>query len=449
MKKRLLSLVALSVASTILLAACASPAQAPPPAAPAGGGAAVPAGGGAATAPADTTNDGNLEPVHFMAFAMMTGPNAESGRQVTMAAQTAEWYINEVLGGFTSLGGRPIQITVIDSTSDAAQASLPFEQALDAGNYSVVIGNSNSSIALVQLPIAERFGIPMITGAAANAAISQQGSTFSFQPAAVAATFIPLQFEFLGYYADLMDIDIYDLNIGLIYANDAWGTDNAQNTRNHIQERGLNLALDMAYEVATFTDATPLVTALMNAEVDVVLPSSYPSDLSLIFTAMGALNFNPLIVGGGAAMTWPSLFVDIGEAVNGLTSVDSWVWDQRGAREHLGMVTMNQWYEDQFGEFIPGQAGPTITSIMTAYAAIERIGSDDPVAIRDELRRTDDTVCEWFAIVNGSGSFNPETGQHEGSLPVILQWQNNRPTAVFPPDLAASELLNPQTMEPF
>ncbi|MCL2852834.1 MAG: ABC transporter substrate-binding protein [Defluviitaleaceae bacterium] len=445
MKKKFLPFIATGLAMALTLAAC-TPAAAPAPAPAAAPVAPAADAADAADAPADA--DG-LEPVHFMAFAMMSGPNAESGRQVTMAAQTAEWYINEVLGGFPSLGGRPVQITVIDSTSDAAQASLPFEQALDSGNYSVVIGNSNSSIALVQLPIAERFEIPMITGAAANIAISQQGSTFSFQPAAVAATFIPLQFAFLEYYADLMGIDIYDLNIGLIYANDAWGTDNAQNTRNHIEERGLNLALDMAYEVATFTDATPLVTALMNAEVDVVLPSSYPSDLSLIFTAMGALNYNPLIVGGGAAMTWPSLFVDIGEAVNGLTSVDSWVWDQTGARVHEGMMMMNEWYEQQFGEFIPGQGGPTLTSIMTAYAAIERIGSDDPIAIRDELRRTDETVCDWFAIVNGFSAFDPETGQNTGALPVILQWQNNRPTAVFPPELAASELLNPQTMQPF
>ncbi|MCL2618789.1 MAG: ABC transporter substrate-binding protein [Defluviitaleaceae bacterium] len=443
MKKKLLSLTAIGVAAILTLAACtpggAAPAQAPPPPQ-------APQGNQPADTPADTASD---EPVHFMAFAMMTGPNAESGRQVTMAAQTAEWYINEVLGGFSSLGGRPIQITVIDSTSDAAQASLPFEQALDAGNYSVVIGNSNSSIALVQLPIAERFEIPMITGAAANAAISQQGSTFSFQPSAIAATFIPLQLEFLEYYANHLGIEFADLNLGLIYANDAWGTDNAQNTRTQLEARGLSLAVDMSYEVATFTDATPLVTALMNAGVDVIMPSSYPSDLSLIFTAMGALNYNPLVLGGGAGMTWPSLFVDIGEQVNGITSVDSWVWDQTGAREHAGWQMMNDWYEEQFGEFIPGQGGPTLISIMTAFAAIERIGSDDPIAIRDELRRVTQDDCDWFGIINGFSDFDPETGLNTASLPVILQWQNNRPTAVFPPDLAASPLLNPQTLEPF
>ena len=392
---------------------------------------------------------GEDDPVRFLVFAMMTGPNAESGRQVSMAAQTAEWYINEVLGGFSSLGGRPIELVVVDSTSDAAQASLPFEQALDGGDFSVIIGNSNSSIALVQLPIAERYEIPMITGAAANIAVSEQGSTFSFQPAATSVQFIPTQLDFLEYYAALLDMDIMDLRIGLIYANDAWGTDNANNTRTHVEERGLNLVFDQSYEIATFTDATPLVTALMNAEVDVLLPSSYPSDLSLIFTAMGALDFNPLTVGGGAAMTWPSLYVDLGDAVNGLTSVDSWVWDQTGARDSADWMVMNAWYEENFGEFIPGQGGPTLFSIMLAFEAIENIGSDDPIAIRDELRRIDETNSYWFNIPNGFGSFDEETGLNTGARAVIMQWQNGRPTAVFPPEFAASPLLNPQTLQPF
>ena len=148
-------------------------------------------------------------------------------------------------------------------------------------------------------------------------------------------------------------------------------------------------------------------------------------------------------------MTWPSLFVDIGESVNGLTSVDSWVWDQAGALNNPGWMQMNAWYEEQFGEFIPGQGGPTLISIMMAYAAIERIGSDDPVAIRDNLRGLTAADCEWAAIINGSAYFDAVTGQNVGALPVVLQWQNNRPTAVFPPDLAASPLLNPDTMQPF
>jgi branched-chain amino acid transport system substrate-binding protein len=254
---------------------------------------------------------------------------------------------------------------------------------------------------------------------------------------------------FLEYYAGLIGKPKSELRLGVIYADDAWGTDQGRGTTNHFTQNGFNVVFNQSYNVPTFTDATPLVTALMNARVDVLMPSSYPSDLSLIFTAMGALNYKPLVVGGGAGMTWPSLGKDLGDAVNGITSVDGWVWNQKGAREHAGWQRMNKWYEDKFGEFLPGQGGPTLISIMLAYDAIEKAASDDPTKIRDVLRTLNESNCEWFRVQLGTGGFDPETGQNKGAGAIAMQWQNGRPMCVFPLEQAAVPVLNPATMRPF
>jgi branched-chain amino acid transport system substrate-binding protein len=401
-------------------------------------------GGGQKDTPA-----ASKEPVRFLMSAMMSGPNSESGRQVKMAAETGTWYINEVLGGFKSLGGRKVEMVIVDSTSDAAQAAAPFEQALSKSKFSVVIGNPNSSITLVNQPIAEAFKIPQITSASANVKISQGGFQYTFQLNATPVAVSPVQMGFLEYYAGLIGKQKSELRLGVIYADDAWGSDQGKNTKNQFTNGGYNIVFDQSYNIPTFTDATPLVTALMNAKVDVLMPSSYPSDLSLIFTAMGALNYKPLVVGGGAGMTWPSLGKDLGDAVNGITSVDGWVWNQKGAREHPGWQQMNKWYEDKFGEFLPGQGGPTLVSIMLAYAAIEKAGSDDPTKIRDAIRTLNDDNCDWFNVQLGKSAFDPVTGQTTGAGAVAMQWQNGRPMAVFPPDVAAVPVLNPATMRPF
>lgn len=394
------------------------------------------------------SNDPNA-PVKFLVYACVTGNNAESGRQVAMAADTAEWYINEKLGGFQSLGGRKIEIEVLDSTSDAANASLPLERALSTGQYTCVIGNSTSSIALTMLPILEKYEIPTVTGAAANKAVSEQDCSFVFQPAATSSSFIPTQLDFLDEYAKKLNKDVKDLKLGLVYANDAWGTDQANNTREQVQQRGLNLVIDESYEVNSFTDASPLVTKLKNAEVDVLLPSSYPNDIKLIFTAMKSLTFSPLVVGGGAAMTWPSLYKDLGDDVNGITSVDSWCWNQKGAVKNEKWMEMNQYYEDTYGEFIPGQAGPTLYSIMLAYAAVEHAQDTDTVKVRDALRELNADNCEWFQVLNGYGDFDDKTGLNTDSRAVIMQWQDGKPTCIFPPEYATGEMLDPETMQPF
>jgi branched-chain amino acid transport system substrate-binding protein len=392
---------------------------------------------------------GSAEPVRFLMSAMMSGPNAESGRQVKMAAETGTWYINEVLGGFKSLGGRKVEMIIVDSTSDAAQAAAPFEQALSKSKYSVVIGNPNSSITLVNQPIAEAFKIPQITSASANIRISQGGFQYTFQLNATPVAVTPVQMGFLEYYASLIGKPKSELRLGVIFADDAWGTDQGKNTTAQFTAGGYNIVFNQSYNIPTFTDATPLVTAMMNARVDVLMPSSYPSDLSLIFTAMGALNYKPLVVGGGAGMTWPSLAADLGDAVNGITSVDGWVWNQKGAREHRGWQQMNDWYEKKFGEFLPGQGGPTLISIMLAYAAIEKAASDDSTKIRDVLRTLNEDNCEWFKVALGKGGFDPVTGQNKGAGAVAMQWQNKRPMAVYPPEVAAVPVLNPLTMKPF
>ena len=402
-------------------------------------------GGGQAAKPAAAS-----EPVRFLMSGMMSGPNAESGRQVKMAAETGTWYINEVLGGFKSLGGRKVEMIIVDSTSDGAQAAAPFEQALMRNKFSVIIGNPNSSIALVNQPIAEQHQIPQITSAAANIKLSQGGFKYTFQLSATPAlAVVPVQMDFLAWYAGLIGKSKSELKLGVIYADDAWGTDQGNNQKALFTQGGYNVVFIQSYNVPTFTDATPLVTALRNAQVDVLMPASYPSDLSLIFTAMGALNYKPLIVGGGAAMTWPSLFADLGKATDGITSADGWVWNQRGAREHKGWQQMNEWYEKQYKEFIPGQGGPTLMSIMLAYAAIEKAGSDDPTKIRDALYTLNRDNCEWFTIPNGYGQFDPQTGLNTKAGAVMMQWQNGRPMSVFPPDLAAVPILNPATMQPF
>lgn len=396
-----------------------------------------------------TDTGSSEEPVKFLVYACMTGNNSESGRQVAMAADTAQWYINEKLGGFKSLGGRPVEMVVVDSTSDAATATLPFERELSSGKYPVVIGNSTSSIALTMLPIAEKYKVPMITGAAANKAVSEQSATFVFQPAATSSSFIPTQLDFLEEYAKILGKDVTELNLGLVYANDAWGTDNANNTREQVKERGLNLAIEESYEVNAFTDAAPLVTKLKNANVDVLLPSSYPNDLKLLFTGMKSLQFKPLVVGGGAAMTWPSLYKDLGDDVNGITSVDSWVWNQKGAVDNPGWMEMNAHYEEVNNEFIPGQAGPTLYSIMLGYEAIENISSTDTTAIRDELRKLNADNSEWFKVPNGYGDFDDETGLNTEAKAIIMQWQDGKPVSVFPEEFAVGTLLNPETMKPF
>ena len=380
-------------------------------------------------------------------FGAVTGVNSESGRQAIMAAEAGQWYINEVLGGIESLGGAQVECRVIDSTSDASTASLPFEQALSQGDICAVAGSCQSAIALTQLPILQKYQIPAVLGSAANGTITEQGCEFVFQIAPIMSAFAKIKLEFLEYYAELKGINIEDLKFGIVYENSAWGTDGAESSRKLCAERNLNIVYDENYEAGSLTDATSLVTKMKNAGVDVLFPGCYANDAKLIMTACAAMDYMPIVFGDGSAFTWPSLQKDLGEMVNGIISADGFCNDSIGCRENPEWQKINDHYEEVNGEFIPGQAGPTIASIMMIYQAIEELGSTDSVAIRDKLRTFNGDNCEWLNIYNGVQEFN-ENGLNAGAGPIMLQWQNEKPTCVYPLEAAANPVLDAKTLEP-
>lgn len=395
----------------------------------------------------ESSSSDAVDTVKIGVFAAVSGVNSESGRQATLAAETAEWYINEVLGGISSLGGAKVETVMIDSTSDPSTASLPLEQALSNGGIVGIAGSAQSAIALTMLPILQKYQVPAVTASATNVTITEQGCEFIFQPAPKSNTFGDTKYEFLKYYADLKGIELGDLKFGIIYENSAWGSDTANSNRALVENYGLNLVYDENYEAGALTDATALVTKMKNAGVDILFPGCYANDAKLIMTACAAMDYMPIIFADGSAFTWPSLLNDLGDMVNGIISADGFVNDMVGAREFDEWQIINEHYEEVNGEFVPGQGGPTIMSYMMIYQALEQAGVADPVAVRDQLRTFNKDNCKWLSVFYGDVGYD-ETGADMGARPIMLQWQNRKPTCVYPEDAAASTVIDPLTLEP-
>ncbi len=395
----------------------------------------------------ESSSSDAVDTVKIGVFAAVSGVNSESGRQATLAAETAEWYINEVLGGISSLGGAKVETVMIDSTSDPSTASLPLEQALSNGGIVGIAGSAQSAIALTMLPILQKYQVPAVTASATNVTITEQGCEFIFQPAPKSNTFGDTKYEFLKYYADLKGIELSDLKFGIIYENSAWGSDTANSNRALVENYGLNLVYDENYEAGALTDATALVTKMKNAGVDILFPGCYANDAKLIMTACAAMDYMPIIFADGSAFTWPSLLNDLGDMVNGIISADGFVNDMVGAREFDEWQIINEHYEEVNGEFVPGQGGPTIMSYMMIYQALEQAGVADSVAVRDQLRTFNKDNCKWLSVFYGDVGYD-ETGADMGARPIMLQWQNRKPTCVYPEDAAASTVIDPLTLEP-
>jgi len=400
------------------------------------------AGGGA-----DKSASG-VKPVKIAFYGSISGVNSESGRQGRLACLAAQQYVN-ANGGIKALGGAPIELVLIDGTSDPAQGVLPLERALSQGGISAIVGSAQSAFALISLPILQRYRVPAVTASAANGTITHHGCEFVFQPAAKSFQFSTVQIEFLRALAPMMGKRVEDMKFGIVYENSAYGEDGAQANRRDLAAAGLTLAVDENYDAGRLTDASPIVTKLRDAGVDAILPTCYANDAKLLITAMNAMRYKPIMVGGGGTFSWPVMLNDLGDDVEGLCSTDGWNWDSKSTQSLQAFKDIIDIYEKANNEYLPSQAGASVISFMMIVEAIENGRSADPISIRDELRKLNSDNSPWFkAYGSGNHAFDA-TGYNSGTLPIVVQWQDKRPRVVYPPEAASREVWDPLTRRPF
>lgn len=405
-------------------------------------------------APSDT-NTGDSAPaagdtVKLILYTSITGSGSTTGTMQSQAAQAAVDYVN-ANGGIKSMDGAQVELVIVDSGSDTSAAALPLQRALQENQDAVaVIGHATSSICLVELEVLQEYGILGLTTSASNSAITTSGCEWVFQPAPYAQDFGAMQIEFLQYLCDnYLDKDLKDLNIGLVYENSAWGTQNAEGTVATLEEYNLEVAVDEPYEAGSLTDATSIITKMMNADVDVIFPSCYENDAKIIMTACQSLNYNPTILAGGSAFTWPSLARDLGDLVNGIYSTDNFVNDQSYAVNNDEFMEISKQYEDTYGDFLSGQGGPTAICTMLVLDMVDQLKTTDRTAIRDGIFAATSESNKWMATFNGENNIVDENGHTAGATPIVLQWQDGRPTCVYPTASANSPILDPNTLQPY
>jgi branched-chain amino acid transport system substrate-binding protein len=379
------------------------------------------------------------DPVRIMVFTSLTGVNAAGGKMDSQAAKLAAKHVNEE-GGV--LGGRPLELTIVDATSETTQAPLVFENALSSAKYTGVIGSNTSSITLTQLPILEKYQVPAIVGSV-NAKITDSGYKFIIRPGCIGDQMAKVNVELLLYLAEKSGKDVKDYKVGIVYENSAYGMDTAAGYKDYCNEAGLQVAVEESYPAKAFTDASPIVTKMKQAGVDLVMAVSLAEDAKLLINTMKSLQYTPLLFGGGEGFIWPTLYEEMGDDVNGIISSAVWNWDQKNNYKIENWDEICEEYKEMFNErFLAEQGGEMYGFIRMFAEAIDKAGTDDPIAVRDELLKFNVDNSKWLTLTpEGNVRINPENGQGIGSNAVLVQWQDGIPRTVWPLSIAAASVI--------
>lgn len=395
--------------------------------------------------PSTETPD-KVETIKIGLVTNLTGSNAETGRQAKLANDLMVDWINEN-GGVKAFDGAKVELHVIDLMSDANQAAMILKRELDAHPEIVaLVGPSSSATTLPILPVLQEYGIITSTGGTSSA-IVDQGCEYIFMVNPYAPLFSECQAGFVEYMVDLQGLDKDSMRLAIVYENSSWGTDIAKNAKTQYGDAGYNIVLEETFPTDQLTDASPIVTKLKNANVDLVLLASSVNDTKLIRSTMQAMNYNPWCVGGGAGFVWPSFYLDLGDSANGVFSTASWAYDLKSTQKNPYWDEIVNLYETRYNEPLAEQTGHNIAHIMMVIDAIENGKSLDRTVIRDEFRKLTGENSVWFALFGENSRFN-EVNYNVGGYPTVAQWQNGKLCSVFPIETAGKQILDPDTLEP-
>lgn len=376
-------------------------------------------------------------PINIAIIVPLSGSDASVGQQSVNAAKLAVDDINNS-NGIKALGGRKLHLIITDSTEQPQDAATAAERLFQGGGITAAYGMDLSPLTEAALPVISRYHIPMVTASIADS-LTSSGNQYIFEIAPKGSQFGQTEVKFVEYLNSK-----YHMNLkkaAIVYVNNSYGSSTAQGVKSLIEQAGMQVVLNTAYP-ANITDATPLVSKIVQSGAQVLFPVSYISDAELIISAMDAQHSHILTIGGGAGFIWPPIEQAIGSKVNGLTSVASWNWDSENIVNQPSLLQVTQDYKSKYGTYMPEQAGEAFAGIYAIADAINVAKSTDPQKVRDALAQLNVSSGGASLMQPGHVAFDAN-GFNSPVTPVMIQWQNDVPKSVYPPEDASVKLIKP------
>ncbi|MCB0084465.1 MAG: amino acid ABC transporter substrate-binding protein [Caldilineaceae bacterium] len=396
----------------LMLSACAAPA------APS----AAPAADDSTAASADSS--ALPESIKIGAVIPLTGRFGAGGAQIQRGYELAVEAINAD-GGVDVQGTKiPLEMIVVDDESDPAKTVQRLEDLNSNDQVLVYLGGFGSPLHAAAAGIAEKNKIPYLGVAFAFQGVHANGFKYLFSP-------FPKSPELAKATLDLFDsLDPKPTNLfGFIEKTD-WGAEMNAEWQAQAEERGYSYTLE---EYAPGDqDFSAMILRAKEAGADAVLSLPTPPDGLAIAKQMKELDFNPaasVVIRAADGPNWPENLGKDGDYVLLMTG-----WSNDISLP--GVAEMNEAHVAKYESPATPITGPAYNVLLVLADAIGRAATLDRDGIRDALAATD----------MSESLIGPVKFREDGSaevLTVVSQYQDGKTVSVWPPDVAAAQIVYP------
>lgn len=378
----------------------------------------------------------------------LSGQVAKSGEDTLNAIRLAVEIVNGKFDmalplakteGLPRLGGAQARLVASDHQGSPEIGAAEAERLITREKVVALIGAFHSSVAATSSQVAERYGVPYITGESEATNLTERGFKWFFRTTPSSATQAKDYFDFL---AELVKRGRAKVKtIAIIHENTLWGEEFAKSAKKYFADHPqFTLAADIAYANGT-TDLSSEVQRLIAARPDVVFHAAYDAEAILLAKTYKLLGFNPQgTLAHGAAFVSSRFREALKDDANYVLVREHWSRDLASRKPII--KTVSDLYHQRYGKEMDGTPARAFTATMVLLDAINRAGSTQPEAVRKALAETNlganQIIMPWPGI-----KFD-DKGQNVMSRGVFVQTQGQVPRLVWPFDVAAADLVWPR-----
>lgn len=317
---------------------------------------------------ADSVKIGMIFPV--------TGSVAYDGQAVASGVNAAISYINQK-GGI--LGGRKIELELVDSACQPAQAVSAAKRLIAQVDVKAIIGDfcSNATTALQQ--VTEEAGVVLITPVAVSPLLTERGAKLFFRNNATSAMHAKV---FSKYVSEVLKLK----TIAIIAKNDEYGQLDSKIYTQLYQELGNPKLLYTGFFGATDEDFSSQLTKAKSMKVDSVYVIAQTEQGANVLRQMRNLGMTDVTALGAGALFNPKVVELAGKAAEGMYVYSPY----DPAATNAGMKLFKEEYFKRTSKesgLYEAMGWDTLTILAEA---IDRAGTEkDGVKIAAQLRRTE------------------------------------------------------------
>ena len=359
----------------------------------------------------------------------LTGTFGRDGNLVKDAYDFWAHLVNSK-GGIEVKGKKyPVELTVIDDKSIAAENAKYMEQLITEDKVDLILGGFGSDSVFAGSAVAEKYHYPLISGAASSNKLFERGFQYYFSTLGKAT-------EEVRGCVDIVQILSPKPKTGAILGSDILFTSlAAEGYKKYAAQNGIEIVHSELFPI-TLQDYNSMLVKVKQKNPDILFVGSHLMVAMKTIKAMKEIDLTPKMVAFSYGPTVPDFMKNLGRDAEYVVAASEWAPNLPYKDPLFGTAKQfNENYFKKYGRYPDYVEAASAAGAYTMQVAIEKLRIAPPMKEEDRVQLMEELHKQSSMTFYGVVRFGAD-GANEAHPPVAVQIQNSKLVNVFPQEAA-------------